>query len=156
MSEQMELWEQPKEEVSLEKMDANVSLLRQKKELYTAAKKESNDRYADYQDQEKLVAALLESQGKTEYICEGIGKVTLSEALSVKTPKSPQEKEAFFNWIRTNMGEDAYYTYMSVNSQSLNRLYREQTEEAAGRGELLNIDGLEQPTTNTKVSFTKR
>jgi len=155
MSEQQEMWEQPKGELSVQQMDAAVSLLRQYKTSYDSAKQESNDRYADYQNQQKLIASLLESAGKTEYICEGVGKIKISEQLSVTTPKSPEEKEAFFNWIKTNMGDEAYYAYMTVNSQSLNRLYREQTEEYGSRGEVLEINGLQPATTNTKVSFTR-
>ena len=154
--QQQEMWEQPKQEISLTQMDKEVTELRSLKETYDLAKADSTNKYKDYQSQQYKVSEILKAAGKTEYVCEGIGKVTISEAMSVTTPKSPDEKKAFFEWIRTNMGDDAYYTYMSVNSQSLNRLYREKTEEAADRGELLNIDGLDAPTTNTKVSFTKR
>ena len=99
--------------------------------------------------------ALNEHSGKKTYIAEGFGRVTVKEELSVRTPKTPEDKQKFFDWLRNHMGEDAYYAYMTVNSRSLNSLYKQKVEEYGEQGKVLEIDGLESPSSFTKLSFTK-
>jgi F0F1-type ATP synthase membrane subunit b/b' len=151
---QLDLWK-TEGEVSIEQMDDAVKKLRQAKERKSEAKAVLDAANKDYSEAEAQVMSLMQEAGKETYIAEGFGRVTLREELSVRTPKSPEEKEAFFKWIRENMGEDAYFAYMSVNSRSLNSLYKQKTEEYGERGELLQIDGLSEPTAFTKLSFTK-
>jgi len=98
---------------------------------------------------------MMERSGKKRYIAEGIGQVSISENLSVATPKTPEEKQAFFNWLKQEMGEDGYLTYASVNSASLNSLYKQKVEEYGARGEVLEIAGLQQPTSFNKLSLRK-
>ena len=151
---QLDLWK-TEGEVSIEQMDDAVKKLRQAKERKSEAKAVLDAANKDYSEAEAQVMSLMQEAGKETYIAEGFGRVTLREELSVRTPKSPEEKEAFFKWIRENMGDDAYFAYMSVNSRSLNSLYKQKTEEYGERGELLQIDGLSEPTAFTKLSFTK-
>jgi hypothetical protein len=155
MSEQLELWEEEKGDVSIDDMTAAVRQLREAKNLYDTKKLESNALHAEMKTLEERVTGLMKLAGLTEFTATGYGKVSLSELLSVKTPKSPDEKKAFFSWVRENMGDDAYYAYMSVNSASLNSMYRHKVEEYGERGEVLEVAGLEAPTSYTKLSLRK-
>jgi hypothetical protein len=149
------MWKPSEEEISVAQMDEAIVVLRQLDNEKKAAKAKADEASKAYTEQQTKVMKLMEAAGKEEYVVTGYGKVRLSEMLSVRTPKSPDEKQRFFNWVRENMGEDSYYHYMSVNSQSLNALYKEKVEEFGARGELLEIDGIEAPTSYTKMSFTK-
>lgn len=151
---QLDLWK-TEGEVSIEQMDNAVKQLREAKQRKQEAKAVADAASKEYAEAERKVMTLMQEAGKETYIAEGFGRVTLKEELSVQTPKSPDEKEAFFKWIKENMGDDAYFAYMSVNSRSLNSLYKQKTEEFGARGELLQIDGLSEPTAYTKLSFTK-
>lgn len=155
MSTDLNEWEQPKADISLEDMDNAAKALRDAKEVYTSRKAASDEAYHIMKEAEGKLVSLMDAAGKTTYIAEGVGRATVKKSLSVKTPKSPEQKQAFFNWIREHMGEDSYYAYMSVNSNSLNSLYRSKVEEFGARGEILEIDGLDQPTESTRLSFTK-
>jgi len=73
----------------------------------------------------------------------------------VATPKSIEEKVAFFKWIEDNLGEETRDAYMTVSSASLNKFYQEQSDLAAERGEVLEIDGLQPPTSRSILSFRK-
>ena len=75
--------------------------------------------------------------------------------LQVLNIESPEQKEAFFNWLRENEGEDAYHAYMTVNSNTLNSFYNLKTREYGERGEILEIAGLDQPTEFSKLSLRK-
>lgn len=141
-------------EISVQEMDEALAKLRDLKEDYAIKDKIKKEAYAMVKDQEEKVISMLERTGKRKYVSD-CGTATKVDELSVKTPKTPEEKRAFFNWIKTNLGEDAHDIYMTVNSRTLNSLYKEQSEIAAARGEVLKIDGLEDPITVTKLSFRK-
>jgi len=161
MSEQTEMnlgdWEdeKPKEDISLADMDRAIALLRESKDQYAEASKASKLLYVDVKKYEAEVIDMMERAGKKRYIAEGIGQVSISENLSVATPKTPEEKQAFFAWLTKEMGEDGFLTYASVNSASLNSLYKEKVEEYGQRGEVLEIDGLNAPTSFNKLSLRK-
>lgn len=105
--------------------------------------------------QESKLIKMLEEAGKTAYIAEGFGKVKISYIMTVQTPKSTEDKLAFFTWLEQNKGKDIADAYITVNSQALNSLYNELSEEFASRGEVLQIDGISEPLTRTKLSITK-
>jgi hypothetical protein len=154
-NEQMEMWDKPNEEISTSDLDQAVTFLRLAKDEYTSAKRISDEHHAAMKEREVTLMKLMERAGKEKYICEGVGLVTISKGLSVKTPKTPEQKEAFFNWLREHEGEDAYHAYMTVNSNSLNSFYNLKNREYGERGEILEIAGLDQPTEYSKLSLRK-
>ena len=154
--EQIKMWDEaaPTEEISVKEMDDNLAYLRKLKDEHAEVDKLKKEAYAKLKEQEAKVVDLLKRTGKKRYVSD-FGNVTVIDELSVKTPKTPEEKRAFFSWIENNLGEQARDIYMTVNSRTLNSLYKEQSELAAQRGEVLTIDGLENPITVTKLSFRK-
>lgn len=48
---------------------------------------------------------------------------SVSDKLSVKVPKTPEDKALFFNWLKK---EGLYDSLVTVNSQTLNSLYNEE------------------------------
>jgi hypothetical protein len=142
------------DEISVAEMDDNLAYLRKLKDDYAEKDKIKKEAYAVMKAQEEKVISMLERTGKKKYVSDS-GTATRVDELSVKTPKTPEEKRAFFNWIRNNLGDQAHDIYMTVNSRTLNTLYKEQSEIAAAKGEVLKIDGLEDPITVTKLSFRK-
>lgn len=145
----------PVAEISLEQMDQAVKDLRKMKDTYSLESTKVKELYAQVKEAESKVVSLLQQAGKSKYVVEGVGSVNLQETMSVQTPKTPEQKEAFFNWLREEMGHDGYLTYATVNSNSLNSLYKQKAEEYGERGEVLEIDGLEAPTSYTKLSLRK-
>lgn len=145
----------PVAEISLEQMDNAVKTLRELKDVYKAESAKVKELHNAYKEQEARVISLLAQAGKTKYVVEGVGQVITTESLYVPTPKTPEQKQAFFNWLREELGEDGYYTYATVNSNSLNHLYKQKVEEYGERGEVLEIEGLEPPTSHVTLSLRK-
>ena len=75
------------------------------------------------------------------------GTVTNVIKLSYKTPKTTEEKEAFFSYIRENHGEDSYKALQTVNSASLNSFLNEV--------DATHVPGLEAPVERSTLSFRK-
>lgn len=144
-----------KPQISLVQMDQAIQHVRDLEEKYKAAKEISDSHFAELSTAKEKVMDMLEQAEKTVYVAEGIGRATLSYEMSVQTPKTPSEKKAFFSWLTSKMGQDVADAYMTVNSQSLNSLYNSLTEEYASRGEILMIDGLNEPIARRKLSLRK-
>jgi hypothetical protein len=72
---------------------------------------------------------------------------------SVKVPKDDDAKRELFEFLKE---KGLYDDYVTVNSQSLNSLFKALNEEAAQNGILdFSIPGLEEPTISTKLSMRK-
>jgi exonuclease VII small subunit len=148
-------WDTPTKEVSVKEMDNALINLRAIKEEYASVDAIAKECHKRLKAAEGAVIQILKDAGKGTFITEGIGRATISEKLSVATPKSIEEKVAFFNWIENNLGEETRDAYMTVSSASLNKFYQEQSDLAAERGEVLEIDGLQPPTSRSILSFRK-
>jgi len=141
-------------EITLADMDAAIQELAAKNAEYDTANKISKSLYHECEELERKLLAMMEATEKDAYIGAGF-RVSKVHKMSVQTPKSPAEKKAFFAWLMENKGEAIHDAYLSVNSQSLNSLYNELTEEFASKGEILMIDGLGEPIARTSLSIRK-
>lgn len=80
------------------------------------------------------------------------GLVIKTRRWSWQTPKSREAKEKFFAWLKEK-GDEVYYQYMTVNSQSLNSLAKAELEAAKEREDLdFAIPGLPDPTFQDSIS----
>lgn len=96
-------------------------------------------------DVEGRILETLERHDMTSYRSSR-GLVTRTVRYSVQTPKSPEEKAAFFNWLRESKGEDVFWAYATVNSQSLNSLYKAEMDIAKQEANFdFKIPGLSEP-----------
>lgn len=99
----------------------------------------------------RMVELLLENN-LTSYRAPS-GLAGLSFRTSVKTPKTPEQRKAFFDFLKS-IGR--YDELVSVNSQSLNSFYKEQLELAKEKGQDdIEIPGLTEVTINPNLSFRR-
>lgn len=83
------------------------------------------------------------------------GTVVRSVRYSVQTPKTKDDKQAFFGWLG-NRGEEVRWQYTSVNSQSLNALYKAEMEIAREEGNIdFRIPGIGEPSAQPILSRRK-
>lgn len=69
----------------------------------------------------------------------------------VAQPNGEENEKAFKEWLVANDLDNL----RKVNSQTLNKLYRDLQEQASEQGEIVVIPGLELPTTRTTLSIRK-
>lgn len=139
--------------VTTKQLDEQIEHLSMLRDRYQGMKSEASAAHLDMKNQEDRVMSMLEVADKKSYKVDGLCTVTRIDKLAVTTPKTTDAKMAFFKWIETKLGIDAMWAYTSVNSKTLNSLYNTQAEEYAERGEVLDIGGIELPTTRTTLSF---
>lgn len=143
------------EEISLADMDKQITDLKVSEALYKEAKAVSDELYEQLSMQKTRIMEMLEKAGKTVYIAEGVARVKLTYEMSYQTPKTIEEKEAFFKWLAQSEGEEVMKSYMTVNSQSLNSLLNELEERYAREGKILTPEGVGAPIARAKLSVTK-
>lgn len=97
---------------------------------------------------EREIVAELEERKLTSFDSRS-GKLIKTVRTSVKIPQG-DEKQAFFEYLKSTGHFEALAT---VNSQSLNKWYKEEMELAIKEKKMLVIPGLGMPTTSVGLSF---
>lgn len=141
------------QEVTTKVLDEQIERLSMLRNRYQGMKTDTSVAHNEMKEQEDRVLKLLEIADKKSYKVDGLATVSRIDKLSVTTPKTNEDKKKFFDWINRTMGAEAVLAYSTVNSQTLNSLYNQKAEEAAERGESLDMDGIDMPTTRTTLSF---
>lgn len=146
-----EWMDQPSTNMTIEEMDKLVQLLSQKRAEHAAAKEEAARIYHDMEDAEKAVLGALKALGKTKYEMEGIGRVNIITKEIYSTPKTNEQKIALFNYIKSKYGGETLMAMTGINHQTLNSWANKEIESDP----TLQIPGLDAPTSNEEVRFTK-
>lgn len=156
MNEELEQWEAETKTtpVNIKQITELVKQLEVAKKDYDAKKAETSNAEKFYKGLRMDVLAILKAAGQSKFFAEGIGAVSITNKLSVTTPKSHEDKRQLLDYFK-DQGEDVYLTYASVNSQSLNSYFKLQTEEAAKKGELFELPGVGSPTLVQNISFRR-
>lgn len=101
--------------------------------------------------EKKIIHALTESNLTS--FKSPFGQAVLKYRTSVRTPKTPEARAAFFDYLKS---KGLFDEMIGVNSASLNKFYREEFDEAVSRGESdFSIPGLDAPTVEPTLSFCK-
>jgi hypothetical protein len=103
----------------------------------------------------KLLEYLQENDMKS-FRVDGVALVSVTEKMAVKTPKTIEDKDKFFAWLKENKGEEVMKSYMTVNAQSLNSFFKQEWDMLSDDQKLTyQIDGLEAPAMSFKLSVRK-
>jgi hypothetical protein len=81
---------------------------------------------------ETKIIAVLSDFGKQSWKTE-VGNFIISNRFSVKTPKTPEEKAQFFDYLRE---KGIFEDMVNINSQTLQGFYRAEMDAALDRGEV--------------------
>lgn len=156
MSEEMDFFDQDKpiDQVTMQELDVLGQLIFKQKKIC-----EEQEQILDAAKQ-KLVRmqakmiSVLEKFGRSNYSIPGNGMLIKSERLTVTLPKTPDDKEAFYNYLKEkNLFEDI----VSVNSMTLNAFYKKEFDIACeeGRAVGFKIPGINEPKTITTLNVRK-
>lgn len=137
------------EEVSTAELDSLARLMNDQWSEVEKAKKAAEVVRAAYDDTEAKLMELLKKAKKTKYVVEGLGTLSIVTKFMVRTPKSSEEKQSLFNFIKENKGPEVLMGLVSINSQTLNAFVNEEKKN----NPLVEIPGLEAPTARESLSF---
>jgi len=140
-----------KSEISTKELDILVSRYKEIRDEVDVAKKAKSKIEERLKVVENQLLKILKFTKKTSYDVAGVGRITLRNRTSVQTPKTPEDKKLMLQHFR-DLGADAYLTYVSVNSATLNKYLKDGIEEDP----LFQIPGVGDPVKTPNLSFTKR
>lgn len=142
--------------MEIRELQTKIKELKETRDNYDAKKLELQEIDSKCSALEADILQHFEENNMTSFRVDGVALISVSEKMSVKTPKTPEEKTAFFNWLKETKGEEVLLHYQTVNSQSLNSFYKQEWESMDDDKKLtFNIPGLEAPTSVKKLSVRK-
>ena len=138
------------EEVSTKEFDDAVKALAEATMDYDQVDNLLKEASEKKEQARALVLSLMEKSGKTKYQLDGYGTVSISRKYSVATPKDNDSKAEMLKYFR-GLGPDAYLSYVSINSATLNGYLNEQKEKDPS----FTIPGVGEPNLIQTIRFTK-
>jgi len=121
---------------------------------YDDAKEIASEKYKLVDELEKQVVDTLKAANKKSYVVDGVGRATIKHKYVVTTPKTGETKWKVLDYIMDKYGVEVRDTYISVNHQAVNSFYNSE-KEINILDPNFNIPGLELPTLQESLSFTK-
>ena len=141
------------EQINVKELDRLVGLYKIARDDYDKLKASASEANKVVEDYEKKLLEYLFISGKTKLYVEGIGTISTVEKMYIATPKDNESKELFFQWVELEYGKDGLLRYQTVNSQSLNSLFKLYKED---HPEVTSLPGLGEVSTTTELRFTKK
>lgn len=133
----------------MEKFAAEIDTLRKEEAAASATKKAITEKL---EVAENNLIKILGENDLTSYRAS-CGLLSIAYRTSVKTPKTAEDKQKFYDYLRS---KGLYDSMISVNSQTLNSFYKSEMEQAqeAGNSEFA-IPGINEVTINETLSFRR-
>jgi len=140
-------------QITVSGLESKIESLAKLRQSYNEAKDKASEINSQVEQLENQILADLESLGKTSYHSEA-GVVTSAIRSSVKTPKDLESKRLLFDYLRE---KGIFEEMVSINSATLNALYKRENEAAIERGELLfKLPGIPEVTNSVELRFRKK
>lgn len=117
---------------------------------YDEKRRISSKAYEEYKEKEAKIIAAMEENDMDKVFIKGVGTLSTVHKLVYRTPKTPEAKRKLFDHLEEFYGKDFLESIVQINSQTLNKLCNEMTEQ----GEL-EIAGLDEPTSVVSLSRRK-
>ncbi len=153
MNEMMD--QEPTTEVKLTELKRRVDYLARIKAIRAKLSKR-DDKLMELEKKHKgelikiLEAADLDNFHGSEFM------VYLVHKDSWKTPKTLEDKKKFFDYVRS-LGEEQFYTWLGINSQSLQTFCKEQQLDEHGNLKIgFQVPGIEPSTTTVDLNIKKK
>lgn len=142
--------------LDMAEMDALVQKSVEKWADYEAKKKISGEAFAAAEQVDLEILEALKQAGKSKYHVDDLGTVSIDSKAIVRVPSNLEAKKKFFDHLHEVMSEDAMFSLLTVNSNTLNAWYKSALDEASSKGILgFSVPGIEQPTMREGLRFTK-
>lgn len=133
-----------------QEIDDLVSDLRVAKDLKDEAAEKLKEASEVYEYLQGKILEAMQEVGKTSWKLKGVGNISVSERLFPKMNKDPESVAQFMDWLKSK-GEDFYLSHVSVHSQTLARIVKDEVEE---KGEV-NIPGVDSSFRKKILSMRK-
>lgn len=149
---QVEMFDKPPETITIDDMKAQVALIDKLRREEDEVRKIHKNATSKTEEAEARMLAMLEASNLKNFRSDD-GLVSVGYRTSVRTPKTPEDRKALFDYLQ-KIG--VYDQMITVNSQTLNSFYKEELEKAKEAGaDDFEIPGLNEVTIAPILSFRR-
>lgn len=137
--------EKPMDQVTLEQFEELCNLVCKQKAYIKTIETTLDTANEHLKKLSNQVAHIFEKFGKTSHK-SAMGTISLVNLETYTTPKTREEKEALFNYMKS-LSEDVYWAKVGVNHQSLQAFCKEEMAAALEKGDTaFRVPGVGEPT----------
>lgn len=142
--------------MDIRELQEKIKTLKEVRTRYDEKKKQLEMEKEILDALEADILQAFEENDLTSFKLDGVANVSISHRLTVPTPKTIEEKKAFFDWVAKNKGEEVRDAMMTVNSMTLNSFYKAEYESLSDDEKLVfQIDGIGLPSMHKTLSVRK-
>ena len=137
---------------SVEDMKSQMALVAELRDQEASASNVKKAISEQLETEEAKMLDMLEKNKLQQFRTE-LGLISLGYFTSVRTPKTPEDKQAFYAWLKS---KGMFEETISVHSATLNSLYKSEMEAAKQRGDDdFRIPGINEETITPRLSFRR-
>ncbi len=137
-------------EITVAEMNKQLEKIRELRQKEAVIANEKKMVTNELELEEGRMIDMLERSGLNSYKGPH-GQAIITAKTSVKIPRSSEDREAFFNYLKEL---ELYDSMIGVNSQTLNSFYKSQFEAAKERGDIdFQIPGIGEVELRKSLSF---
>lgn len=153
-NEILEQWDQADqpENITVEAMDLLVQQMSAAKKTYEARQEEADEAKKDFDSCKKQMLGALLALKRDNYSVDGHGLAYIARKEVYTVPKTNEDKNKLFTYIKEKYGPDVLMSMVGIHSQTLTSWANKETET----GEVQTIPGLDQPTMIETLNFRKK
>lgn len=149
--------------ITTEELDQRAKEYNEAWDQYEGAKEVASELYQRAIALEGKMVEAMEQAGKRKYHVEGVGTFSFTEKMSVQTPKTVEDKIKLARYLEEQGGKNYFWDKFSVNSNTLQPLYKAEFEaykkkcEDEGKPELaatFSLPGVGAPTLMRSLKLT--
>lgn len=139
--------------VSMAEFQAMTQEMFQKKRVLDEIDKTRDAASLELEKLKQKVLGLMVDLGIKTFPLEGYGKITVRKEIRVSMPSNPENKEAFFGYLKD---KNLFENLASINYATLNAWYRQEVESRITIGDVdFRVPGLDEPKTNEYIVIGK-
>lgn len=146
------LEEKPMEEITVSEIEHLCEVASQRERKIEILESELEEERQARDAVLQRVKSYLDYFGKRSYE-SGNGTIEIRTRTSFKTPKTEEQKVQFFDWLKER---GIFWSLVSVNSNSLNSLCKQEMEAAQADGRSCAIPGIEPPSEFQTVHIRRK
>lgn len=127
-----------------------IHYLKELKAASEAAQEKADEVKAKYNEHRDRVLKTLRANNRQKYSVDGVAMVYISDKEVYTVPKTNEQKQALFGYIRNTYGEDALMAMVGIHSATLTSWANEESNKG-----VMQIPGLEAPTMISTLNVRK-
>lgn len=139
--------------ISIDELRDKARQVLKHRQLLDEMKSQMSEVQEQYEDAKIEFSQMLDRAGMERYDIDG-STISISERTSVRVPADESDRQAFFDYLRS---QGIYERMITVNSRTLNSWYRGE-EEAKARDGIFDfqVPGINQISTYRELTIRKR